>query len=64
MTWGCKQKPNGCGWATRLTHPGGTQEWWCDTCERAGLVAPAVSPTATTPDEPASRPAQSKGQEP
>lgn len=39
MTWGCKPEnyPDGCGWAARLTYPRmGHEEWWCDTCERAG----------------------------
>lgn len=41
MSWGCKAKPNGCGWANRtLYSPAvGFQEWWCDTCERSGKVA-------------------------
>lgn len=39
MAWGCKQKPDGCGWASWEQWPGsGQRDWWCDTCERSGTV--------------------------
>lgn len=44
MTWGCKQKPNGCGWASWQEYPGlGQREWWCDLCERTGVVAVEIT---------------------
>lgn len=52
MTWGCKPEnyPDGCGWAARLTYPRmGHEEWWCDTCERAGgREVPRVTPPEVT----------------
>lgn len=39
MSWGCKPEnyPNGCGWAARAVWTTlALEEWWCETCERAG----------------------------
>lgn len=60
MSWGCKQKPNGCGWANWQTYPGGLRQWWCDVCERSGTyqtpaggggAAPGTQSTPTTPTD-------------
>lgn len=51
MTWGCKAKEDGCGWASRRTFTTGEQEWWCDTCERSGWIAASChlpAPTAAS----------------